>query len=165
MRSTRYITAILIFAVSSFAQSSYIGYTHNGSTPGGILSNGLTYLEGGILGDVYATRPVEVSAVKRGRTRMLWLERSVGRDAIGGSNWRVVDVLSFPEFGKNDYLFSGSLSECTRNGQEIPNLVGIGKVNSKTGRIKPIELWLANLKTHKFVKASITHVKCVEPTT
>jgi hypothetical protein len=164
MRTTGYITAILFLATTSLAQSSYIGYTYNGTTPGETLSNGVTYLGGGIVGDVYERTPVGVSDVKRGRTRMLWLERSTGRDTVGRTNWRVIDVLSFSDLKANDYLFSGSLSECTRHGKEMPSLVGLGKVNNKTGRIKPIRLWLPHLKTGRFVKTSIADVKCMVPT-
>ncbi|HVF30899.1 MAG TPA: hypothetical protein VNA22_08010 [Pyrinomonadaceae bacterium] len=163
----RYKTLILIILLSipaaAPAQSSYIGYKYKGVLPSKRLPNGVVHNGGGLIGDVEAATVHGISQVKRGTTDMLWFESSTGKNASGVTGWKVLDVLSFPRKAKADYIFiygDPSVS-CNRNGSDIPNLVGVGRVISRSqGIFKPSKLWVANLESKKFEPIKIAGVKC-----
>ena len=157
--------AVLLLPAMSFAQArgSYLNYRYAGLTPGKNLPNGVKHLGGGMLGDFEAETVYSVSQVQRGRTKMLWLEASTGKDSSGITGWKVLDVLSFPNLTKADHLlFADDPSTlCRKNRKDIPNLVGVGRINMRRGVFTPSRLWTANLTTGKFVPLKLTGVKCV----
>ena len=163
--------AIIILALISMpslleAQSAhdtrYIGYTYKGVVPNLTLPNGVKHLGGGLIGDIEADPVYGISQVELGKTKMLWLEASTGKDASGVTGWKVLDVLSFPSLGKADYLFfAGDPGiNCKRGGSDIQNLVGTGRILRSQGIFRPSKLWVANLSTKKVEPLAIAGVKC-----
>jgi hypothetical protein len=157
--------AILVISTSVNAQStSYVGYKYKGVTPSSKLPNGVVHNGGGLIGDINAEVVHGVSMVQKGTTKMYWLEASTGQDATGVTGWEVLDVLVLPRVTKTDYVFfiDDPAVECSRRGAVIPNLLGVGRVISRTsGSFRPSKLWVANLKTKKFVPMSPAGVKCI----
>ena len=116
-----------------------------------------------MIGDIEADPVYEIADVEKGKTRMLWLNASTGKDSTGVTGWKVLDVLSFPALLKSDYLFfAGDPSiECRRSGRDIPNLIGVGRIIRRQEIYKPSKLWVANLETKKFEPLVLAGVKCV----
>ena len=171
LTKTLIITALLLFPVTGIAQpkrasderAKYINYKYNGVNPESMLPNGVKHFGGALIGNIDADPVYGISTVAKGNTHMLWLEVSAGRDSRSGvTAWRVLDVLAFPGMTKSDYLFFSSdpAVGCRRNGREIPELVGIGRLVRRQGIFRPTKLWIANIKTKKFDAIPITGVKC-----
>ena len=157
------VTVVFVPAMSfAQARSTYVNYRYEGVVPGKNLPNGVKHLGGGMMGDYDAETVYGVSQVQRGRTKMLWLEASTGRDESGITGWRVLDVVSFPNLTKADHLlFANDPSIlCRRNRKEITDLVGVGRINMRRGVFTPSRLWTANLKTGRFVPLKLTGVVC-----
>ena len=171
MRSILFIALLMISPVVASAQrrpasrpeAAYISYKYKGVIPGKTLPNGVKHTGGSMIGDIEADPAYGISWVSKGRTQMLWLEESTGRDSTGVTGWRVLDVLAFPALAKTDYLFViGDPSvECTKAGEEVPNLVGVGRVFRRQHTFRPSRLWVADLKTKTFRPISPAGVKCV----
>jgi hypothetical protein len=171
MRSIFFIALLIISPVIASAQrrsdpgpaEAYINYKYKGVLPGRTLPNGVKHTGGSMVGDIEADPAYGISSVSRGKTQMLWLEESTGKDSQGITGWRVLDVLAFPALAKTDYLFvPGDPSvECTKAGKEIPNLVGVGRLIRRQDTFRPSKLWVADLKTKKFRAFPLTGVKCV----
>jgi hypothetical protein len=165
-----WIAALLIFPIITIPQTKpvderakYINYKYKGVNPESILPNGVKHFGGALIGNIDADPVYGISTVAKGRTNMLWLEVSTGRDSTSGvSGWRVLDVLAFPGMTKNDYLFFSNdpAIYCRRNGKDVPDLVGIGKIYRSRGIFQPTKLWVADLKTEKFKSIPIAGVKC-----
>lgn len=161
------ILIVLTFAFPVFAQSNhrakYIGYEYKGVVPGKTLSNGVKHLGGGLIGDINAEPVFGIAQVEKGKVKMYWLEESTGRDDGGVTGWRVKDVLSFPNLTASDYIFFAGdpAIECTKKGEAIPNLVGVGRIIRGRWVFRPSKLWVANLTSLKFEPYSITGVKCL----
>jgi hypothetical protein len=167
MKSVRLllITALLILPATVIGQrnrSPYLNYEYKGVPPSATLPNGVKHFGGGLIGKIDADPVHGISQVAKGRTKMLWLEVSTGKDAGGITGWRVMDVLAFPALDKNDYLFfSGDPAIfCRRRSAELANLVGVGTINRRQGIFRPSKLWVANLTTEKFELIPLTGVKC-----
>lgn len=143
--------------------SVYIDYKYKGVIPGTVLPNGVKHSGGGLLGDFDADPVYGISQVSKGKTQMLWLEESTGRDSSGVTGWRVLDVLAFPALTKADYLFflGDPLIGCTRRGEDITNLVGVGRIFRQQGQFRPSKLWVADLTTKKFNAFPTAAVSCV----
>jgi hypothetical protein len=157
------ILAAVNFAHSQTAkESTYIGYEYKGVLPLKTLPNGVKDMGGSIIGDVYADPLYGIADVEKGKTKMLWLTVSTGKDSSGVTGWKVLDVLSFTGLLKIDYVFlSGDPAiGCKRSGKDIPNLVGIGRISRKQGIFRPSKLWTADLTTKKFKSVSTAGVKC-----
>ncbi|HEX6126962.1 MAG TPA: hypothetical protein VFZ23_16435 [Pyrinomonadaceae bacterium] len=167
MRSAIFILFVTIL-VPAFAPaqnaggSKYIGYKYDSIRPGTTLPNGVTHMGGGLLGDIQADPVYGISQVETGKTKMLWLEASTRKDSTGVLGWEVLDVLSFRALGPANYIFftGDPAISCSRNGREIPNLVGIGRIVRREGIFKPSNLWTADLTTKKFEPAETSNVKC-----
>ncbi len=142
--------------------SRYIGLVYKAVNPGSQMPDALTHNGGGLIGDIDADPLTGIAMVDKGKTRMLWLEISEGRDSTGVTAWRVKDVLSFPAATTRDYIFfhGDPAIECKQNGRYIPNLVGIGRIFRSRMTYVPSRLWTANLKTLKFEPYSTKGVKC-----
>ena len=163
------IPALLIFPLLTLAQkpaagrqSPYINYKYKGVPPSNTLPNGVKHYGGGLIGDFDSDPVYGVSQVAKGRTKMLWLEASTGRDESGVTGWQVHDVLSFPAMAKTDYLLitPDPSVECVRKGKNIPNLVGVGRILPRQQIFRPSKLWIANLRTKRFEPTSLSGVKC-----
>jgi hypothetical protein len=152
----------LVFAQSDY-RAKYINYKYEGVIPSTTLPNGVKHFGGGLIGDINADPVYGIAQVQAGKTKMLWLEVSTGRDATGVTGWKVIDVLAFPALLKSDYLFfyGDPGIGCTRSGSDIPNLVGIGRIIRRQGKFQPSKLWIANLATKKFEPTSVRDVRCV----
>lgn len=64
------------------------------------------------------------------------MARGLRRPRCGRSTgWQVRDVLAFPALTKSDHLFYmyDPAIDCRRNGKDIPNLVGIGRIYRRQG--------------------------------
>ena len=154
----------LVFAQkASDAGAKYVNYEYAGVTLDTTLPNGVKHFGGGLIGDIEADPVFGISQVSAGRTKMLWLEASTGRDAKGVTGWKVLDVLAFPNAAKNDYIFFyGDPSiQCTRNGKDVPNVVGIGRIYASRGTFVPAKLWTADIKARRFVSTASVGLKCV----
>lgn len=165
LRAISLVVAIAVFATVSAAQttgSRYIGYEYKGVTPESVLPNGVKHLGGGLIGDFEAEVVYGISQVRIGKTHMLWLEASTGKDASGITGWKVLDVLSFSTLAKARYIFltGDPAIGCSRFGKEIPNLVGAGQILRRQSIFKPTNLWVANLTSKKFEPTSTRGVKC-----
>ncbi len=167
MRSTILaLLAVVFLPVFSYGQTSsrakYIGYEYEGVMPAASLPNGLKHMGGALLGDIEADPVYGISQVEKGRTKMLWLESSTGRNAGGIAGWKVADVLSFPALAQTDYMFfTGDPGiYCRRNGKHIENLVGVGRIVRRQGVFRPSKLWTADLTTKKFDPVKLSGVKC-----
>lgn len=160
------IFAVLLIPAIVFGQaldhSRYLNYEYKGVTPSSTLPNGVKHLGGGLIGDFDSDPVYGISQVEKGKTKMLWLEVSTGKDSTGVTGWKVLDVLSFRALGPANYIFfSGDPAiSCRRNGKEIPNLVGIGRIVRREGIFKPSTLWTADLITKKFKPTDGSGVKC-----
>ncbi len=164
------ITTLLIIPICAIGQakpvapkkSPYIGYEYKGVLPNATLPNGVKHYGGGLIGDIDADPVYGISQLEKGRTKMLWLEVSTGKDSGGITGWHVLDALSFQAMTKSDYLFfAGDPSIfCRRQGTEIVNLVGVGKILRRQAVFRPTKLWIADLKTQKFEPTSVAGVKC-----
>ncbi len=143
-------------------RTRYLGYEYAGVLPDSTLPNGVKHFGGGLIGDIEADPVNGISQVQRGRTKMLWLEESTGKDATGVTGWRVRDVLSFPTIPKADYLFfvGDPAIDCKRRGNPIPNLVGVGRIMQRQGIFRPSRLWTADLDKVRFKPLALTGVKC-----
>lgn len=152
----------LSLAQSAAPASTYVGYKYKGVRPETILSNGVKHLGGGLIGDIEADPVYGISQVELGKTKMLWLEVSTGRDDSGITGWEVKDVLKFASLSKSDYLFFAGdpAIDCTRNSEMIDNVVGVGRINRKKGIFTPTNLWIANLTTAKFESTPLGGVRC-----
>jgi hypothetical protein len=157
--------AAILLPATSFAQASrsYVNYRYAGVVPGKTLPNGVKHLGGGMIGDFEAETVYGVSQVQRGRTKMLWLEASTGKDSGGITGWRVLDVLSFPGLTRADHLLFADDPAvlCRRSGKDIPNLVGVGRINMRRGTFTPSRLWVADLKSLKFVPLKLRGISCI----
>jgi hypothetical protein len=159
---------ILLFSLSIIVSAQttdrtrYINYQYKGVVPETTLPNGVRHLGGGLIGDFDADPVYGISQVQKGRTKMLWLEASTGKDDTGVTGWKVLDVLSFPALLKTDYLYfiNDPSIMCLKNGSDVPDLVGVGRLNSTRGVFQPSKLWVANLKTKRFEPYSVAGVKC-----
>jgi hypothetical protein len=159
------IAALLILPAVVLGQpkrSAYINYEYKGVLPSATLPNGVKHFGGGLIGEIAADPVHGISQVAKGRTKMLWLEVSTGKNASGVTGWRVKDVLAFPALTKSDYLFFAGDPAilCSRKGSAVVNLVGVGRINRRQGSFQPSKLWVANLRTEKFEPMSLTGVKC-----
>ena len=143
-------------------RAKYINYEYKSVLPGKALPNGVIAMGGGLIGDVFADPVYEIAEVKKGKTKMLWFNVSTGTDSTGVTGWKVLDVLSFPALLKTDYIYmTGDPSiECRRKDEEIPNLVGVGRIIPRQGTFKLSKLWVANLTTKKFEVTGLTGIKC-----
>ena len=167
----RYRTLLLLlllivpsFVAAQVAKSQYIGYSYEGVKPSTQLPNGVKHLGGGLLGDIEAETVYGVSEVQLGKTKMLWLEESTGKDATGITGWKVLDVLSFSMLARSRYVFfhGDPAIGCRRRREKyhIQNLVGEGRVVRARSSFIPSNLWVANLETKKFEPLSVTGVRC-----
>lgn len=164
------VAALLIFPILAVAQkksgvpkrSPYINYRYKGIPPSNTLPNGVRHWGGGLIGDFDSDPVYGVSQVGKGNTKMLWFEVSTGQDDSGVTGWQVMDVLAFPAMPKTDYLLltPDPSIECHRNGNDIPNLVGVGRIIPRQQIFRPSKLWIANLETKKFEPTSLTGIKC-----
>lgn len=160
------IFAVLFVSSLALGQESdrtrYLNYEYKGVNPSSTLPNGVKHMGGGLIGDYDADPVYGISQVEKGKTKMLWLERSTGKDATGVTGWKVLDVLSFRALGPANYIFfiGDPAISCSRNGKEIPNLVGIGRIVRREGIFKPSNLWTADLITKKFKPTDGSGVKC-----
>ena len=160
------IFAVLLIPAIAFGQASdrtrYLNYEYKGVNPSATLPNGVKHMGGGLIGDYDADPVYGISQVETGKTKMLWLEVSTGKDSTGVTGWKVLYVLSFRALGPANYIFfSGDPAiSCRRNGKEIPNLVGIGRIVRREGIFKPSNLWTADLITKKFKPTDESGVKC-----
>lgn len=159
--------AIVFLSIQAgvFAQGSkslYINYEYEGVLPGKTLPNGVIELGGSLIGDIDADPVHSIAHTQDRRTTMLWLVVSTGKDAKGITGWKVIDVLSFPMLSKTQYLFvSGDPAiYCRKNGNEIQNLVGVGRIDRKNWRLVPSRLWIADLNTKQFSQLDLAGVKC-----
>ena len=156
-------TSALAGLAQSIYRAKYIGFEYKGVIPGKTLSNGVKHLGGGLIGDIDAEPVYGIAQVEKGKLKMYWLEESTGRDEGGVTGWRVKDVLAFPSLTASDYsFFAGDPAiECTKKGEAIPNLVGVGRIIRRQWLFKPSKLWVANLTSLKFEPFSIAGVKCL----
>ena len=170
MRSTvLFVFVLLLVPVASFGQaksaavSKYVGYKYKGVPPENMLPNGVKHLGGGLVGDFDADPVYGISKVMKGTTTMLWLEVSTGRDSTGITGWKVLDVLTFPALRPTQHLAFAldPAIGCKRNGKELTDdTVMIGQIFRKLAVYKPERVWVANLKTGKFEKASLAGLTC-----
>ncbi len=166
-----WITALLIFPVIALAQvrqasnerATYVNYKYKGVNPESRLPNGVKHFGGALIGNIDADPVYGISTVAKGKTNMLWLEVSTGHNSTGVTGWKVRDVLAFPGMTKSDYLFFSNdpAIACRRQGRDVPDLVGVGKINRRRGIFRPTKLWVADVKTEKFKSIPIAGVKCV----
>ena len=161
------VVAVLALIDLSLAQaagppSKYVGFKYKGVRPDTVLPNGVKHFGGGLIGDIEADPVYGISQVALGKTKMLWLELSTGRDDSGVTGWEVKDVIEFTSPSKSDYIFfyGDPAIDCKRSSELIDNLVGVGRVNRKKGVFKPTKLWIANLSTAKFESTPVTGVTC-----
>ena len=160
------IFAVLFVSAITFGQAGddkrYLDYEYKGVNPSSMLPNGVKHMGGGLIGDYDADPVYGISQVEKGKTKMLWLEVSTGRDSSGVTGWKVLDVLSFRALGPANYIFfiGDPAISCSRNGKEIPNLVGIGRIVRRQGIFKPSNLWTADLITKRFKPTDAYGVKC-----
>ncbi len=163
MKST-IITIVSVLFLASFAngQTKYVGYEYKGVVPETALPNGVKHMGGGLIGDIEADPVYGISQVEKGKTKMLWLEESTGKDSTGVTGWKVLDALSFPATAPADYIFfmGDPAVGCLQDGNEIPHLVGVGRIIRRQGIFRPSKLWVANLGSKKFEPMSIKGVKC-----
>jgi hypothetical protein len=140
----------------------FINYKYKGVTPPNLLPNGVKHLGGGLIGDINADPVYGIAQTEKGRLKMLWLEVSTGQDAKGVTGWQVLDVLSFQNVLKTEYLFfAGDPSiNCTKNSAEIPNLVGRGRIVRNKGNFIPSKLWVADIAKRRFVPFAVAGVRC-----
>ena len=143
--------------------TKYVGYTYKGVVPEATLPNGVKHLGGALIGDIDTDPVYGISQVEIGKTKMLWLEISTGQNASGVTGWKVLDVLSFSSLSSRDHLFfyGAPAIDCRRNGGEIENLVGFGRIDRKRSKFNPTKLWIANLKTKRFETISTLKVTCL----
>jgi hypothetical protein len=156
------IVAVLFFVSFGNGQTKYVGYEYEGVVPATTLPNGVKHMGGGLIGDFEADPVYGISQVEKGKTKMLWLEESTGKDSTGVTGWKVLDALSFPALTRTDYVFFAGdpAIGCLRDGQDIPHLVGVGRIIRRQGIFRPSRLWVANLATKKFEPMWIKDVKC-----
>lgn len=142
--------------------SPYVGYTFKPVLPGKLLRNGVKSMGGALIGDINADPVYEIASVEKGRTKMLWLNVSTGQDSTGVTGWKVLDVLTFPDLAKSEYLLFARDPgiNCTKAGVEIADLVGVGLIIRKQGIFRPSRLWVANLATKKFEPMAVAAIKC-----
>jgi hypothetical protein len=167
MKSTILIFVIVLSAGSyvysqTAGASRYIGYKYKGVLPSKTLPNGVKDMGGSLIGDIDDDPVYEIASVEKGKTKMLWLNESTGKDSTGVTGWKVLDVLSFGGLTKSDYLFfyGDPAIGCTRSGKDIPNVVGVGRIIRKQGIFRPSKLWVADLATKKFKSLSVSGIKC-----
>lgn len=164
--TTLALIALILLPVFAYGQTSgrekYIGYEYEGVLPAASLPNGLKHMGGALLGDIEADPVYGISHVEKGRTKMLWLESSTGRNAGGITGWKVADVLLFPALAQTDYMFftGDPAIYCRRNGKDIVNLVGVGRIVRRQGVFRPSKLWTADLTAKKFDPVKLAGVKC-----
>lgn len=164
-RNAFLIGILLLSSLAGHAQTgaAYIDYKYTGVNPESVLPNGVKHFGGGLIGDIDADPVYGISTVAKGKTNMLWLEVSTGRDRTSSvTGWRVLDVLAFPALTKTDYLFFANdpAIQCRREGRDIPDLVGVGKISRSRGIFRPTKLWVPNLLTKKFAPVTLTGVNC-----
>lgn len=145
------------------AGARYVNYEYAGVGPSATLPNGVKHLGGGMIGDIEADPVYGIAQTQKGRLKMLWLEVSTGQNERGVTGWKVLDVLAFPRPLATDYIFftGDPAIDCKRNGDDIPNLVGVGRIMRRQEIFKPAKLWTADLTTRKFKPLALTGVKCV----
>ena len=156
------LVTVNVSSAQTARRSAYLGYEFKGVVPGKMLPNGVREFGGALIGDINADPVYEIASVQKGKTKMLWLNVSTGKDSRGVTGWKVLDVVSFPALLKTDYLFfpGDPAIGCTRSGSDIPNFVGVGKIIPVRGIFKPSRLWIADLTTKKFKSISTSGVKC-----
>ena len=142
--------------------AKFINYKYKGVTPPNLLPNGVKHLGGGLIGDINANPVYGIAQTENGKLKMFWLEVSTGQDAKGVTGWQVLDVLSFQNVLKTEYLFLAGdpAINCLKDSQEIPNLVGRGRIMRTKGSFVPSKLWVADIEKKKFVPFAVTGVKC-----
>lgn len=154
--------SLLLFSTTLFSQprSSYIGYSYEGVIPNKTLPNGVKHFGGGLIGSIDADPVYGISQLQKGKTKMLWLEESTGRDATGVTGWKVLDVLTFSSFARTRYVFfvGDPAIECRRGDNVLENAVGDGRI--VRARFIPSNLWIANLGTKRFERIPLAGVKC-----
>lgn len=160
-----FFIALLPVFVSAQAKpgSQYIGYEYKGVLPGKPLPNGVKSMGGALIGDIEADPVYGISQLERGKTKMLWLEVSTGKDAAGVTGWKVLDVLTFSTLARTRYVFFAGdpAIGCRRRGKDIiENLVGEGRIVRARGVFIPSNLWVANLKAKRFERISLTGIRC-----
>lgn len=163
-RTLLVVLLALTFNATALSQgfSGYVGYEYEGVRPGTTLPNGVKLLGGGLIGDVEADPVYGISEVQKGKIKMLWLEVSTGKNSTGVTGWKVLDVLGFSTLARTRYVFftGDPAIGCRRGGNDIPNLVGEGRIVRARGVFVPSNLWVANLKRKKFERISLAGVKC-----
>lgn len=154
--------SLLSISAAAQARSPYINYEYKGVVPSTTLPNGVKHLGGSLIGDIDADPVYGISWVEKGKTKMLWLEASTGQDSGGVTGWKVLDVLSFPALTRADHLLIGGdpAVSCTERGNEIANLVGVGRIQRRQGVFRPSRLWTANLTTGRFESKPLVNIKC-----
>ena len=154
----------ITFSVFAYGQTaaSYIGYEYKGVTPDTVMPNGLKHLGGGLISDPYVDPVYGVTQVSQGNSWMLWLQVSVGQNALGVTSWRVLDVLSFPKPRGSEYIMLAPdpSIECTRSGKAVSRLSAVGRINRRSGTFTPQRAWTADLAKKKFTPASIRGLRC-----
>jgi len=164
MKLNLVLSVILLLPTILLSQTnaSYIGYEYKSVLPGKTLPNGVKHNGGGLIGDINADPVYGISQTMKGKTKMLWLEVSTGQNAQGVTGWKVLDVLSFSTLARTRYVFFAGdpTIGCRRKGEELPNLVGDGRIDRARGRFIPSNLWVANLQTKRFEKIALSGISC-----
>ncbi len=128
---------------------------------GETLPNGVKDMGGAMVMDGNKITEYAVGRFRLGTTQMLWLELSIARDEKGTSEWKVKDVLSFPNFTKNNELFfAAGNSSCTLNGMPDDSLVVFVDFVGSGPRYVVRKAWRVNLAMEKFEAIRIAGIKC-----
>jgi len=143
----------------SAQRSEYIGYKYKPVLMDQLLPNGVKDMGGAIVSEYDASPVFGVGRFSKGTTQMLWLEKSTAEDAEGVKEWIVLDVLTFPSFGKNQSLMLGE-GECQVNNKIVKGLIVFANFLPRKKTYSVIKAWKANLKTERFVTTSTKGVKC-----
>ena len=158
------IFVALLFAAPAAAQTaaSYIGFEYEGVTPDTIMPNGVRHLGGGLISDFDLDPVYGISQVSKGKTQMLWLEASTGRNEKGITGWRVLDVVSVPALaGAQHFMFGPDPAvECFRNGKAVPHLVALGRIDRRRAVFTVQRAWFADIAKKKFTPASTRGLRC-----
>lgn len=164
MRSV--LASIFLFfsvAIAAPAQEAkYIGLEYKGVVPDTVLPNGVKHLGGALISD-YKVNPVHaISQVSKGQTQMLWLEVSTGKNEMGVTGWKVLDVISFPALTGAGHVMIplDPAVECLRGGEVVPNLIALGRIDRRRGSFTAKRAWIADLTKKKFTPASVRGLRC-----
>jgi hypothetical protein len=160
-------TILTLLILGAFGQgqtaASYIGYEYKGVVPDTVMPNGVKHLGGALISDINKDPVHGIAQVSKGRTQMLWLEVSTGQNEKGVTGWRVLDVISFPKTAGSQHamLPLDPAVECTRNGKTVPNLVAIGRIDTRRASYTVQRAWIADIDKKKFTPASIRGLRCI----